>query len=440
VNRRQFLGAATAAGGLTALGCAPSTPPEETSTHVTKELAGKPLAELRELYRYDLFDDYLPFEEEHVVDHELGGFMCNTDRAGNNLSTTKNTWYEGRGIWVHSFLYNNFGKKEKDLEIARKSVELTLPLKPKPLTLWPGAMTREGKPTNERASDIYCGLFVANGLQQYAVATGDEKYRAEAKAILLDHLAIYDDSKYDYPASYGPPGVQPVEGPRVLGHWMVLLRMATQMLETAPDPEIEEIAKRSVDALLDHHQNPAFDLMNEVINHDLSRAEGGWEQFCYIGHAIETLWMVMFEAGRRKDKALYERAAAMFKRHVEVAWDDVYGGFFHGMLHVDDNVWTEGKVLWLQEEVLIGTLYMIEHTGDPWAVEWFNRTYAYVREKWPLKQYGYPIWILSADRKVTFEEKATRVGNFHHPRHLAINLLALDRIIERGGEPTGLFG
>ncbi len=351
MNRRQFLGAATAAGGLTALGCAPSTPPEETSTHVTKELAGKPLAELRELYRYDLFDDYLPFEEEHVVDHELGGFMCNTDREGNNLSTTKNTWYEGRGIWVHSFLYNNFGKKEKDLEIARKSVELTLPLKPAPLTLWPGAMTREGKPTNERESDIYCGLFVANGLQQYAVATGDQKYRAEAKAILLDHLAIYDDPKYDYPASYGPPGVPEVEGPRVLGHWMVLLRMATQMLETAPDPEIEEIAKRSVDALLDHHQNPAFDLMNEVINHDLSRAEGGWEQFCYIGHAIETLWMVMFEAGRRKDKALYERTAAMFKRHVEVAWDDVYGSFFHGIDHVDNNQWKDGKVLWLQEEV-----------------------------------------------------------------------------------------
>ena len=220
---------------------------------------------------------------------------------------------------------------------------------------------------------------------------------------------------------------------------MVLLRLATQMLEAAPDPEIEEIARRSVTALLDHHQNPEFELMNEVINHDLSRPGGGWEQFCYIGHAIETLWMVMFEAGRLKDKALYERAAAMFKRHVEVAWDDVYGGFLTGIDHVDNNVWKPGKVLWLQEEVLIGTLYMIQHTGDPWAVEWFNKHYTYVRDKWPLAQYGYPIWILSADRKVTFEEKATRVGNFHHPRHLMLNLLMLNDMIERKGKPTGLF-
>ncbi|MBI1358600.1 MAG: hypothetical protein GC160_30060 [Acidobacteria bacterium] len=438
MNRRELIGA-FAAGGLAA-GCAPSaekSSQEESPTLIT-ELAGMPLADLRDLYRHDLFDDYLPFEVEHVVDKEYGGFMCNTDRAGNNLSTVKNTWFEGRGIWVHSFLFNHWGR-EADLDIARKSVELTLPLRPAPGKLWPGAMTREGKPTGHRESDIYCGLFVANGLNQFAQASGESKYRDLAKEILLDHLAIYDDPGYQYPATYAPDGLPKIQGPRVLGHWMVLLRLATQMLEVAPDPEIEEIARRSVAALLDQHQNPEFDLMNEVLNHDLSRPGDGWDQFCYIGHAIETLWMVMFEAGRLKDKALYERAATMFKRHVEVAWDDVYGGFFHGIDNVNQNVWQDGKVLWLQEEVLVGTLYMIHHTGDPWAVAWFNKHYAYVREKWPLAQYGYPIWILSADRKVTFEEKATRVGNFHHPRHLMINLLMLNDMVERKGAPTGLF-
>jgi len=34
----------------------------------------------------------------------------------------------------------------------------------------------------------------------------------------------------------------------------------------------------------------------------------------------------------------------------------------------------------------------------------------------------------------------TRVGNFHHPRHLMLNLLTLDRMIERGGKVSGLFG
>jgi mannose/cellobiose epimerase-like protein (N-acyl-D-glucosamine 2-epimerase family) len=138
--------------------------------------------------------------------------------------------------------------------------------------------------------------------------------------------------------------------------------------------------------------------------------------------------MVMFEAARRKDEALLDRAAAMFKRHVEVAWDDVYGGFFRALDHIDDYRWKTDKVLWLQEEVLIGTLFLIERRNDAWAREWFAKTYGYVREKYPLKPHGHALWIVGADRKVTYEEKASRVENFHHPRHLMLNLLALERM------------
>ena len=34
-----------------------------------------PLQELRSQYSADLFDDYLPFLAEHVIDHEFGGFL-----------------------------------------------------------------------------------------------------------------------------------------------------------------------------------------------------------------------------------------------------------------------------------------------------------------------------------------------------------------------------
>ncbi|MBT4485708.1 MAG: hypothetical protein HOC71_18730, partial [Candidatus Latescibacteria bacterium] len=106
---------------------------------------------------------------------------------------------------------------------------------------------------------------------------------------------------------------------------------------------------------------------------------------------------------------------------------------------VDNNIWTTSKSLWLQEEVLIGTLLAIEHTGAQWAKDWFDRMYTYVLDKFPLKQYGYPIWILYSDRKVTYMKKATRVGNFHHPRQLMVNMLALDRMIEKGGRVSDIF-
>jgi mannose/cellobiose epimerase-like protein (N-acyl-D-glucosamine 2-epimerase family) len=416
MTRRAFL--ATSAAAAVA-GCAPQEPLEPLS------LAGRSLEDLKELYRYDLFH-FLPFLDEFVIDHERGGFMCNTDRMGTHISTDKTTWYEGRGIWVYSFLYRTLAREERYLEVARKSVELILPHRPEK-GLWPASYTREGVPKKDRAGDLYGGLFVANGLAEYARAGGDGKFRSTAKEILQAHVEMYDSPDYEYAVTYGPDLPQ-VEAPRVLGHWMVLLRLATQFLEAGPDPYVEALADRCLEAILERHYNPDFDLINEVVNHDLSRAGGGWEQFSYTGHAIETLWMVMFEGRRRGDTLLADRAAKMFKRHVEVAWDDVYGGFFRALDHIGDYRWKTDKVLWLQEEVLIGTLFLIEQNDDAWAKQWFSKTYEYVRKKFPLDQIGNPLWVLSGDRKVTYENDSTRVGNFHHPRHLMLNLLALDRM------------
>ncbi|MDP2984953.1 MAG: hypothetical protein Q8O92_16665, partial [Candidatus Latescibacter sp.] len=58
-----------------------------------------------------------------------------------------------------------------------------------------------------------------------------------------------------------------------------------------------------------------------------------------------------------------------------------------------------------------------------------------------LKQYGYPLWIDSADRRVRFDkgDGSRRAENFHHPRQLMLNMLAVERIIKRGGKTSGIF-
>jgi mannose/cellobiose epimerase-like protein (N-acyl-D-glucosamine 2-epimerase family) len=220
---------------------------------------------------------------------------------------------------------------------------------------------------------------------------------------------------------------------------MVILRLVTQMLEDRPDSELEKIADRCVDAILNRHLNPEFDLINEVLTHDMKLPDNAFDQFVYTGHALETLWMLLFEAIRRKDAELFIKTSRCFKRHLEVAWDDVYEGVFRCLVHVDDNIWKLDKVLWLQEEVLIGLLCIIEYSGAPWAQAWFNKLYRYVKEKFPLQRYGLPLWILGADRKVTFERNSDRVGNFHHPRHLMLNLISIERIINRKGAVSELF-
>jgi hypothetical protein len=98
------------------------------------------------------------------------------------------------------------------------------------------------------------------------------------------------------------------------------------------------------------------------------------------------------------------------------------------------------KVLRVQEEALIGLLFLVEHTGAGWAMDLFGKIYTYVRERFSMKQYGYSLWITAADRRVSFEPHSNRVDIFYHPRHLMLNLLSLDRMLGRGGKVSNLFG
>ena len=469
MRRRAFFGSSAGTAALLTgfTGCA--TEQKQPVQTVRKEqsvlddngkLAGMTLKELREEHRFWLFDDFLPFMDKYVIDHELGGFMCTVDRDGTQVNSNKRTWYEGRGAWVYSYLYNNIKQDPKYIEVAQKSVDFIMKQNPLGKELMPSGYTKEGKPLQNTPDPIFYGdMFVASGFQEFSRIKGNEKYWDMAKQIVLKCVDIYDN-RTDYgnlsgggrrsersrrggaAARPAPDENMPgVERPRVLGHWMVLLNCTQMMLESRPDPELEAIADRSVKAVMDNHYNPDYALLNEDLNHDLSRiTSDNYGQIC-TGHGLETLWMVLYDAIRRKDRALFDRAAGYLHRSAEVFWDDVYGGLLAGLDHVDQYIWSVGqKSEWLQDEVLIGLLCVIEHTGAQWAKDWYNKLHTYVMEKFPLKQYGYPLWFAYADRKITFTEHYDRCEHFHHPRYLMQNMLAFDRMIKRGGTVPNTFG
>ena len=64
-----------------------------------------------------------------------------------------------------------------------------------------------------------------------------------------------------------------------------------------------------------------------------------------------------------------------------------------------------------------------------------EKTYNYVMENYPLKKHGFPLWNFSGDRKMTFVEEYERIENYHHPRHLMLNILSLERILKNGNRP-----
>ena len=429
MNRRSFfVGATSAVVLLTEPGSAKS------QRKVARQKTQLPLRELRDQYRSDLFTDFLPFIEKYVIDPEFGGFRCNADHLGKRVNDNKLSWFEGRGTWVYSFLYNNLQRDKKYLDIARRSIDLVLKTKPTGDELWPKEITREGNPLTSADGEIYGDLFIAEGMAEFSKATGEGAYWDQAKQILLKCVRLYDRPDYrpTIGQTYLGQAARPFPGARIQGVWMTLIRAATQMLQMRSDKEIEAVANRCVDAVVNYHYNKDFDLINELVNHDLSRPDNEYASLVYTGHCIENLWMLMEEAARRRDENLFDKFAAWFKRHVEIAWDDVYGGVFRNLQNVEKNVWVVDKVLWAQEEVLIGSLLISERRGYGWAIDLFQKTHEYVRAKYPLKRYGSPLWMYASDRQVNYEtflKMPKRVENFHHPRHLMLNLLRVERML-----------
>jgi mannose/cellobiose epimerase-like protein (N-acyl-D-glucosamine 2-epimerase family) len=427
--------------GMLTGGAAIATTKKDAFAHGTVEkittIAGLSLTQLRAKYQKELFDHFLPNMDKYAIDHEYGGVMCSLNvKTGQLINSNKTAWFVGRGMWVYSFLYNNIKKDPRYLEIARKSKDILLKVRPKDDNFWPQTFSKEGEPISG-PGDIYGSLFVAEGLSEYAAASGESEYRQLAKRIIFDCVERYDRPDYKYNIGSYLPNSPDIDGPRVLGHWMIFLSLSTQMLKHAPDPDLEKLAARSVDAILNRHVNKNYGLTNEVLNHDFSLPDNAYSQFSIIGHGLETLTFVMFEAARTKNRDMFKRASEVHRKHVDVATDAVYGGYFHALQHVDKYDFSTRKSLWCQQEVLNGSMFLIEHTGDEWGFRNFERASNYVYDKFydPNNKF----WYSGSDRKVE-KPQENLLEHYHHARELMLSILAINRIIDRKGKISGIFG
>ncbi len=109
------------------------------------KLAGLSLPELKLRYRNELFGVLIPFWDKHGIDHQHGGFMCALDHDGTRVSTDKFLWFQGRGMWVYTYLYTHFGRDPRHLEVARKTKDFALKYFRDESGEWAQLVAREGK-------------------------------------------------------------------------------------------------------------------------------------------------------------------------------------------------------------------------------------------------------------------------------------------------------
>ena len=78
--------------------------------------------ERKEFYSNYLLKTVVPFWLEHAIDKEFGGFFTCLDQKGELFSEDKSVWFQGRGTWIFSKLYNCYERKEEYLEAAKGMV------------------------------------------------------------------------------------------------------------------------------------------------------------------------------------------------------------------------------------------------------------------------------------------------------------------------------
>ena len=131
------------------------------------------LSELCETYRDSLFDDLVPWWQEHSIDTQEGGYLTRLDRQGEPYSYDKDMWMTGRQVWMFSRLYNQHDRNPLWLEIARTGADFMLQHAFRSDGQMHFRTDRQGRPLASILS-VYTKVFAAIGLAEFGLAAEDQ--------------------------------------------------------------------------------------------------------------------------------------------------------------------------------------------------------------------------------------------------------------------------
>jgi mannose/cellobiose epimerase-like protein (N-acyl-D-glucosamine 2-epimerase family) len=226
---------------------------------------------------------------------------------------------------------------------------------------------------------------------------------------------------------------------------MVLVNALTRLLGRHADARLEELVAQHVDVLVHKYWNPEYGIQNEYLDHNYGRLPGA-AQHMLTGHSLESLWMVLDHALRRKDRATFDLCRKRILRLLEMNWDYVFDGLCgNNFLVFGDPRRAPGpeldmKSMWPHCEAMIGCLMILENTNDPWASHWYGRVRDYALRTMPVAQHA--VWRQAVDRRGKDRKRVgvstKRKDNFHQARYMMLDMLCLERMIGHGGRHNRL--
>ena len=372
-----------------------------------------------------LMDDFVSFWTEHSVDTEYGGYLCGFDRDGELFHEDKSVWQQGRGLWMFSKLYNEFGGKREWLEAAKSGYAFINAHCFAPSGHMYFRVTRDGRPLVERRY-YFSEAFAIMGFAEYYKATGDPAVKDRAVWLYQRFLHYYQT-----PGCF-PPKVDP--DTRVTkGHSirMIVLNVSQAMREIDDDPLYEQMIEQCIHTLTTEFIKPEHKAMLETVGENgefLDTPEG---RFLNPGHCMETAWFLMKEAVLKGNADLMKLAIQVTDWSLERGRDHEQGGIFYFVdLHNKPVLSLEWdmKLFWVHCEAMIALVYAYGYTGDEGYLQQFESIFQYCEDHF--RDPGHPEWLGHLHRDgtpISYIKGSDWKGPFHNVRAFMV----LSQLFER---------
>lgn len=380
------------------------------------------LKEWADLYRKTLLEDVIPFWVKYAVDRETRSINNCIDDSGKVLSKNKYLWSQGRALWTFSALYNRIEKKPEWLNIAEGLFGYLSTRGRDNSGKWMFLLDEQGN-VIEGDKSIYVDGFVLNGMCEYFLATGEPK----AAEIALE---TYKNTlwRLQHPGSYGIEPYFIPEGMKTHGINMIFSFFYYNLGIALGEKSICETAYDMAIEILSDFYLPDKDVIVEYVSLEGKPIDSSLGRVCVPGHVLESMWFLISIFEHTGDNKLIAECCRLIKRHLELGWDEEYGGITLALdIEGKESVaWKNPtcKPWWAQVEALVATAYALKHTGKNWYIDWHKRIQEYAFKHYPSEHGEWIQWLDRYGNKA--ESAALPVKDpFHLPRGLIylINLL-----------------
>ena len=388
------------------------------------------LPQLRTFLKDHLLESIVPFWLKHAVDPAGGLNSCIRD-DGEVASRDKWLWSQWRAVWVYSSLYNLIEQRDEWLDLAKHICNFAVRFGwDEQVGGWVLCLSGDGK-VIRGCDSIYVDSFAIYGLTALARATGDDQYTALAQKTAdhaLRRLAMPHDEIPHFP--YPVP-----KGARVHGIDMMFALMFWELGQCVDEDKYREAAIVHCDEVFGHYYRPDRDMLLERIAADRSEFPPPLGTTINPGHVIESMWFQIHIARDRNDQKRIDKAVQLIKRHLEMAWDDEYGGM-HLAVDADggDEIgweFADTKLWWPHTEAMYALLLAYEHCREDWCLRWYDKVHEYAFAHYPVPGCGEWRQKLDREGKPMTDVVALPVKDpFHLPRALIYCVDVLGRLTQ----------